>query len=202
MVDSITLLKGWSTRLELPERADVLVSEIIGNEPLGEEVLEVTADARKRLLKPGARLIPGKVRIVGLPVTIPHSELSERFPTTDNLRNWRSWYGMDFSPLAQPARNPPPAFFIKPHKARSWMALSEPVLLADVDLNKADQLMIDKSVAATACTSGRLDGLLVYFELGLGPTTHLSIHPARVDENCSWRSLVWVLQPLTLEAGD
>ena len=82
------------------------------------------------------------------------------------------------------------------------MALSEPVVLADVDLNKADQLMIDKSVAATACTSGRLDGILVYFELGLGPTTRLSIHPARVDENCSWRSLVWVLQPLTLEAGD
>jgi ribosomal protein L11 methylase PrmA len=119
LADRITLLKGWSTRLELPERADVLVSEIIGNEPLGEEVLEVTADARKRLLKPEARLIPGKVRIVGLPVTGPHSELSERLPTTENLRNWRSSYGMDFSPLAQRARNPPPAFFIKPHRARS-----------------------------------------------------------------------------------
>jgi hypothetical protein len=183
LADSITLLKGWSTRLELPERADILVSEIIGNEPLGEDVLGITADARKRLLKPGARLIPGKVRrVVGLPGTISHSELSERFPSTENLRPWRSWYGMDFSPLVQTAQNPPPAFFIKPHKARSWMALSEPVLLADVDLNKADQLMIDNSVAATAYTSRRLDGLLAYFELGLGPTTRLSIPPARVDE--------------------
>jgi type I protein arginine methyltransferase len=200
--DRITLLKGWSTRLELPERADVLVSEIIGDEPLGENVLEITADARKRLLKPAARLIPGKVRIVGLPVTIPYSELSERFPTTENLRNWRSWYSIDFSPLAESTQDPPPAFFIKPHKARSWIALSEPVVLAEVDLNEADLLMIDNSVVTTTCTSGRLDGLLVYFDLELGPTTRLSTHPARVDASCSWRSLVWVLQPSTLEVGD
>ena len=202
LADRITLLKGWSTQLEVPERADVLVSEIIGNEPLGEDVLEITADARKRLLEPTARLIPSKVRILGLPVTIPHGELTERFPTEENLRNWYSSYGMDFSPLAQAAQSLPPAFFIKPYKARSWITLSEPVLLADVDLSKADSFIINNAVRAIARTSGKLDGLLVYFELELGPTTRLTIDPARVDKTCNWRTLVWVLQPLTLEVGD
>src|SRR4051812_12021176 len=43
--DRITLIRGWSTQIELPERADVLISEVIGHEPLAEDVLETTADA-------------------------------------------------------------------------------------------------------------------------------------------------------------
>ena len=56
--DTVTLVRGWSRTIELPERADLLVAEIIGNEPLEEEILETTLDARRRLLKPDARLIP------------------------------------------------------------------------------------------------------------------------------------------------
>jgi Ribosomal protein L11 methyltransferase (PrmA) len=46
--DRITLIRGTSTEIELPERADVLVSEMIGNEPLGERILETTCDADLR----------------------------------------------------------------------------------------------------------------------------------------------------------
>ena len=53
----VTLMRGWSREIELPERADVLVAEVIGNEPFEEEILETTLDARRRLLKPHARLI-------------------------------------------------------------------------------------------------------------------------------------------------
>jgi hypothetical protein len=35
--DRITVLRGWSTHVDLPERADILVSEMIGNEPAGAE---------------------------------------------------------------------------------------------------------------------------------------------------------------------
>jgi hypothetical protein len=202
LTDRITLLQGWSTRIDLPERADVLVSEIIGNEPLGENVLEITVDARKRLLKPEARLVPGKVQILGLPITIPHAELMKRMPTTKTLQNWRSWYGIDFNPLVEVAQGPSPAFFIKPQKAKDWEVLSDPVLLAEVDLKHVERLLIDSSSTATASTSGQLNGLLVYFELELGPTTRLSTHPAQADENCSWRSMVWVLDPLPLQTND
>jgi predicted RNA methylase len=37
LADRITLIEGWSTQVNLPEKADVLISEIIGNEPLGEQ---------------------------------------------------------------------------------------------------------------------------------------------------------------------
>lgn len=56
--DRVTLVRGWSRQIALPEPADLLVAEVIGNEPLEEEVLETTLDARRRLLAPDARLIP------------------------------------------------------------------------------------------------------------------------------------------------
>ena len=69
MSDRITFVKGRSTQVELPLRGDVLVSEMIGNEPLGERVIQLTADAVERLLKADARLVPSKIRVFGLPVT-------------------------------------------------------------------------------------------------------------------------------------
>jgi predicted O-methyltransferase YrrM len=202
LADRITLLRGWSTRIELPERADVLVSEIIGNEPLGENVLEVTRDARKRLLKPGARLFPSKVQIFGLPVTIPRAKHRRHKLTVDTLQEWRSWYGIDFEPFSKTNQDSPHSFFIKPQKASDWETLSQPVLLAEVDLGEQERLMIDSSVTGTAEDSGLLNGLLVYFELDLGPGTKLSTHPAQVDNYCNWLARVWLLDPLTLQAGD
>jgi ATP-dependent protease HslVU (ClpYQ) peptidase subunit len=202
MADRITLLRGWSTRINLPERADVLVSEIIGNEPLGENVLEVTRDARKRLLKPGARMVPSKVRVLGIPITLPEAEFARHRLTAGTLQSWRSWYGIDFDLLAAVDRGPAPVFFPRPQKSRAWETISEPILLAEVDLSEIERLMIDRSVTVSANTSGILNGMLVYFELDLGPTTRLSTHPHKADENCHWRSMVWVLDPLPLTAGE
>ncbi len=114
VADRITLVRGWSTRTTLPDRADVLVSEIIGNDPLAEGVVQAIMDARKRLLKPEARLVPGKVRVLALPVTIPGDELMKRKVTVETLRNWYSWYGIDFGPLLQAKRDLLPEFYIKP----------------------------------------------------------------------------------------
>lgn len=202
LADRISLLQGWSTRLSLPERADVLVSEIIGNEPLGENVLEITSDARRRMLKPNARLVPGKVRILGLPVTIPDAELAKRRITPETLQNWRNWYNIDFGPLAEVSNDSSSAFFIKPQKASGWEILSEPILMAEVDLSQVERPLIDSSATIAAITSGALNGLIVYFELELSTMTWLSTHPREVDEYCSWHNMVWNQEPLRLRAGD
>ena len=43
---------------DLTEKADLIVSEVISNEFLGEGVLDTVEDAKKRLLAPGGRMIP------------------------------------------------------------------------------------------------------------------------------------------------
>ena len=69
--DRVTLVPGWSRQIELPEKADLLVAEVIGNEPFEEEILETTLDARRRLLKPGARLIPHALTLLARPGPAP-----------------------------------------------------------------------------------------------------------------------------------
>jgi protein arginine N-methyltransferase 1 len=204
VADRITLLRRWSTRTTLPERADVLVSEIIGDDPLAEDVLQVTMDARRRLLKPEARLVPNKVKIFALPVSIPREEQTKHIVTEETLRNWRSQYGIDFGPLIQVKNDSLPAFYIKPQRASDWKALGEPILLAAIDLSEFSYpISLDNTLTIVANAAGKLDGLVMYFELKLGPTTRLSTAPALADSNNHWRSPVWVLgSPLPLQYGD
>ena len=76
--DQVTLLPGWSRFTELPEQADLLVAEVIGNEPLEEEILETMLDARRRLLKPGARMIPHALTLFARPILLPEAEVRQR----------------------------------------------------------------------------------------------------------------------------
>lgn len=66
--DRIVFLRGNSLRIALPERADVLVTETLGHIPFEEGILRVVADARRRLLKPGARIIPRRLSTFLVPL--------------------------------------------------------------------------------------------------------------------------------------
>lgn len=49
---------------DFPERADILVSEILSSELLGENVLPSIEDAKRRFLKPGGTIIPARASIM------------------------------------------------------------------------------------------------------------------------------------------
>jgi protein arginine N-methyltransferase 7 len=88
--ERITVINALSTDVrvgvQLPARADVLVSEILGTLLLGENALQYVADARRRLLKPNARLIPaGGCQFVAL---IESSEIK-------SITSVENWDGID-----------------------------------------------------------------------------------------------------------
>jgi protein arginine N-methyltransferase 1 len=56
--DRITFIQDISTRVTLPEKADVIVSDLRGLLPLFQQHIPSIIDARQRLLKPGGILIP------------------------------------------------------------------------------------------------------------------------------------------------
>ena len=201
--DRITLVRGWSTQVDLPERADVMVSEIIGNEPLSERVLEATADAIKRHLAPDARFVPETVRVYGIPVEVPSEVLARHRFTPATLDRWQDWYGVDFGPLDSAARHASPyLFLIQPRKTREWVRLAEPSLLAEIDLRTASP-RVEAAAAASIHTAGCVDGVVMYFELGLSPEVELSLHPDSADEKCSWHLPVWLMpEPLQVEEND
>jgi protein arginine N-methyltransferase 1 len=201
--DRITLIEGWSTQVDLPERADVLVTEIIDDEPFSERILEIILDARKRLLKPGARLVPGKVEAWAIPVTVPSDSLSEYIFTQGDLANWRSWYEIDFDPLASISHERPASFYVRPVDARGWKYLSPPVLLARVDLAAFTHTSMAVEAVGIATAGGELEGLMIFSEVELSSENRLSTHPGRASENSNWRNRVHILpKPFSVKPGD
>lgn len=56
--DRIEFIQGMSTDIDLPERADVIVSDIGGTLPWFQQHIPAIVDARRRWLAPGGTLIP------------------------------------------------------------------------------------------------------------------------------------------------
>ncbi len=201
--DRVTLVEGWSREVELPERADVLVSEILGDEALSERVLEVTLDARKRHLKPDARLVPAKVRIFGMPVTVPKELLSRYAFTTEATANWREWYGIEFGHLVDISRKHPPTIFLGKPMASLLRILGEPILLSEIDLTTFSQSLIDTEVVGAVIETGTFDGFTFFFETELSPQNWLSTNNLTLPAENSWRNCVQVLPaPMEVSTGD
>lgn len=201
--DRVTVVRGWSTDVTLPEPADVLISEMIGNEPLGEQILELTLDARKRLLKPNARLVPDRLRLYAQPVVIPESYLDKIYPTKAMLADWRQWYGISFDPLLKAAQLEPCLTYLKPQNCRDWCHCAKPGLLKDLDLTTYTDTSVTADTTLTITRAGVVNGLLILFDAQLGPNSVLSMLDDAAIADCHWRLPLWILaQPIAVEPGD
>jgi protein arginine N-methyltransferase 1 len=201
--DKITLIQGWSTQVSLPERADMLVSEVIGNEPLGENILEIYSDAFKRHLKPKARIIPKKLKIYGCPVNLSKQIIGKHYFTKDNTKKWESWYKVDFSNLAFIEKPKQYSFYIQPYKAKNWNYLSKPILLSEINLKYVKNLVIKTSSRNQIEDAGDINGILIFFVSELGRNVILSTDPVDSYYTNSWYCKVWILpKAVSVKKGD
>jgi protein arginine N-methyltransferase 1 len=200
--DRVTLIRGWSRDIELPEPADVLVAELIGNEPFEEEILETTLDARRRLLKPDAQLIPYALELVAWPLLIPDSEARQRAIGPRALQRWRQLYGIQFEPLLDaafpgPVNNPTEADVL----AR-WPPVGAPVTLATVKLGRYERPTVEASAELTVADTGWVNAIAVTFRAYLHGSLVHTLDPWRWPSS-SWATSVWVLpDPVRVGASD
>ena len=80
MGDRFVPVAGLSFDVDLPEPADLVVSEILGNLVDNEACGPILADARARFLRPGGRLLPRRVERYLVPVEAPraHATVASR----------------------------------------------------------------------------------------------------------------------------
>jgi SAM-dependent methyltransferase len=201
--DRITVVEGWSTRVTLPERGTLAVAEILGSDALEERALQALLDARKRLLAPHARLIPSAISIFGVPVAIPEDRIDALTFTQTNTERWRSWYGVEFEPLTGYAARLRHRVTAQLDEVREWTTLSEPVLLADLDLTEWEAPVLEVTRSATATSAGRANAAIAFFEAALSPGVVLSTDPARKGGPTSWGIPVWLApEPVELRPGE
>ena len=202
VADRVTLVPGWSTQVELPEPADVLLSETIGDEPLGERTLEALMDARRRFLKDGARFVPRQLQLRATPVTLP-DDVRRRWGTDPQVfEDWRAWYGLDLSPLREARGNVSRLRTVRGRETVGWSTLAEPAVVAAIDFASLEALVVDGEGTMRATADGRVDAVVVTWELRLDDDG--VIETRMVPEAAShWWTPVWVLpEPLGVRAGD
>ena len=99
LADRITVIQKESREVELPERADLLISETLGVLGFDEGIAGSVKDARARLLKPGAPIIPCRVGVSLVPVELDY----------DYDKHVAFWgdphFGLDLSPMRLFASN-------------------------------------------------------------------------------------------------
>jgi precorrin-6B methylase 2 len=199
--DRVTLLPGWSRETELPEPADLLVAEIIGNEPLEEEILETTLDARRRLLKPNARLIPHELTLLARPLLLPAGEARQRAIGREAVERWRELYEMEFEPLLDAASEGPVNMPTEAEVVAAWPPVGEPMVLAALDLTSFEDASVRGSADLEVAAPGAVNAVAVTFRAALHGAISHTLDPWTWPTS-SWATSVWVFPDrLELEAG-
>jgi precorrin-6B methylase 2 len=190
--ERITLVHDWSTEVRLPERATLLVTEIIGAEPLEEDLLRTTLDARRRLLTSDARLIPRRLELYARAVSVPRLERWASRIDLSSVEAWRRRYGLEFGTLWEARRRVPAHWTVEGMSAATWPPLGPPSRLVDIDLETVDSTSVEARAELTIEHGGSVDAILVTFMAELTDEIHLVGEPRR-DESSSWDSSVWFL---------
>lgn len=188
--DRVTFIKGLSTRVELPERVDVVVADQIGRFGFEAGLLEYFGDARARFLKPDGRLIPSCVEMWVAPVECP-----EIFAQVESWND--SPAGFDFRPARSWAANTG-----YPVKFRPEHLLSDPVSAASLDLSIATPTSLSLEASVVATRAGNLHGIGGWFSARLSDTVTISNSPL-ATHSINRRNVFFPIdRPVGLEKGD
>lgn len=200
----IKLLRGRSVDLDLPERVDLMVSEILGHDPFSERLLETFADAVPRFLRPSGRVLPSRVRLLATAVEVP-ARTRDRFLFTPRLlERWARRTGLPFEVLADPEGSGTALqlALVRPLLARTWKRLGGPVPLVDLNLLAGPDLPLEAHGVVPIVQPGACGGVLLHFEADLGSGQILTSDPDRSQSTQHWKCPLWLLPgPRDLAVG-
>jgi hypothetical protein len=188
--DRMHFIKEVSTRVELPEPADIVVADQIGHFGFEAGLFDYFSDARRRFLKPGGVTIPQRLTFCVAPVE--HHFLWEQ------IEFWNQpSVGMKFHPARTLAANTGYPVKLKPEQL---LGPSEEPLTVDPGISGSQPLHIHCTLPINR--TGTLHGLGCWFVARLSPSVTMSNSPL-ADERIDRRNVFFPLdQPVSVNAGD
>jgi 2-polyprenyl-3-methyl-5-hydroxy-6-metoxy-1,4-benzoquinol methylase len=180
--DRIVFIKGRSDKVELPEKVDVITSELIGFFGIEENLHRFKIDARKRFLKPEGKLIPSWLELYLVPI---ESEAIRR----EYVGLWsNNFYGCDFSPV----RNFAVSQRYVTDSSGKIKQLAPPAMIFRIDFYKADQIPSVFQSEFAINKAGVFHGFLGYFRASLSRSVILSTSPENPQTH--WQQTFFPLQ--------
>lgn len=188
--DRITCIAKLSTEVKLPEKVDLIVSDMRGSLPLLDFHLPTIKDARERFLKPDGRLIPAKDVMRCAPVDF--AAAYERLESP--------WMRNELDLNLNAARK----YVVKEwwrYRIESEHLLSEPQDWATLDYQTVSQPNVDGTMEWTIRRAGTLHGLCMWFDTTLCEGVGYSTGPGCKD-TVYGHSFIPLDQPVDVVEGD
>ena len=187
--DRVEFIHGHSTQAQLPEPADVLVTETLWNFGIGEGILRFLEDARSRFLGEGARVMPEAIELYLAPLQA--DEFYARLADAPLDR-----HGLDLAAMRRYAVHQVQVPRVDPEGL-----LARPAGLTRLDLTGPLAPEISARAEFEMERAGVLHGFAGWFEADLGGGIRIgNVPPA---EGSSWAHVVFPLErPVQVQAGD
>ncbi len=180
-----------SKNAELPEKVDVIVSELFGSDPFKEKILEYTIDARNRFLKPGGIMIPAKFEIYAICMQA-NSLLNVLEKSIRQSRSFHKKYGLNFTPYVRCLESIPTyrrSFDVQLVKPTM---LSAPNLMSTLDMSSIEHPAFCTKKIIKMKKGGRCNAVCIFFEATLSKNNVLSTSPLKPKTH--WGNLVVYLK--------
>ncbi|MGK7866668.1 50S ribosomal protein L11 methyltransferase [Falsiroseomonas sp. E2-1-a20] len=189
---AITVVPKPSTALvlgdDLPARADILVSEILSSDLLAEGVLDTFEDAQRRLLRPGAHIIPRAAAAMGCLI---------ESPVLANYAGVSRAAGFDVSPFAALA---PPRLPVHGRMGQC-RRLSPDLELLRLDLTAPTHDPVLAPLSVPVLADGLALGVLQWMQLDLAEGVGFHNHPETAADG-GWMPILHAFpQPVPVTAG-
>lgn len=193
VADRITIHHALSAEVDLPERADVIVSDLRGATALNGDYLTAIRHARARFLRPGGTLIPQIDRLV---VALVEADGMWRWLSS----TWEAYEarGLPSAPIRASIVNALHQDIMAPIAASDL--LSEPARWGTVDWATHDTPVVDGTVDVAIRRRGVAHGLCVWFETTLVDDIGFDTRPG-VDSVYS-RVFLPLPAPIEVDAGE
>lgn len=189
--DRIVFFEDRSKNVSLPERADVLVSDLRGSTPLIGEHLSTIIDARERFLKRGGAQIPLRDHLYITPIEAPEFHRSLVAP-------WEG-HGVDLSPCAEAMLNE--EHRVDATVAGSHQALADAVRWATLDYAALTAPRVTATLEFRVEHAGTCHGWLAWYEAELAVA--VAFRNAPKDPAGVYAQMFLPLAaPLRVEVGD
>lgn len=188
--DRIECIQGFSTEISLPQRADIIVSDLRGVLPWFQKHIPSIIDARKRLLAPGGVLIPRRDILWAALVEVPGRYGEMVAPWNDGGLE------LDLSAGLRVVTNTWRKARIKPEEL-----LVEPFSWATLDYYEVQSPDLRAEISWRATRPGTAHGISVWFDTELADGIGFSNHPS-APELIYGNALFPLSQPVEVREGD
>jgi hypothetical protein len=189
----VEFLRGWVPDVPIPERATVLIYEDFPSRLIDAPTFRLLGKLRERYLSPDAVFVPGRARLLAVPVHLDSSVVQALTPLggADDVL-----YGVDWAPSREYVINSVHRVTVPPDSVTQI-----PAVFSDISLSV--QPAVEDIGGAASWTYQQetiVNGLVYWFDLELVPGEWISNAPGALPG--SWRQLFLPLDPpLVVPAG-